>query len=186
VRIETERLWMRPIETSDVAALHALFVLPDVRRYLWDDVVIERDVVADVAEASAASFMSQGYGFWWVERQGEPGLVGFGGLRDYEDPASGPRPEVLYGLDPAHWRNGYALEIAVAMLRFGFEECDFTRIDAGIDPPNARSRSVLERLGMGSWRRLEFSGLPADYAHLTRAEFAAAAHSRAAYRLERD
>lgn len=190
MRIETERLALRPFALGDVDVLHALFVLPDVRRYLWDDVAIGRDVVEGVVEASREGFSSVGYGFFRVERRAGPaageGLVGFAGLRDWDDPeASGPgRPEVLYGLDPRFWRQGLAFEAAVAVLRFGFDECGLPAIDGGIDPPNVRSRSVLERLGFAGWRRLEVGGLPADYATLARDPFRTGPHAGAPYALD--
>ena len=92
-----------------------------------------------------------------------------------------PRTELLYGLDPAHWRRGYAFEASVAILRFGFEECGLDPIYGGIDPPNDRSRRVLERRGMRRWRRVEIGGLPADYSELTRSRFEAGGHHAARY-----
>jgi RimJ/RimL family protein N-acetyltransferase len=183
IRIETERLWLRPFEAADVDALHALWRLPDVRRYLWDDIEIERATAADVVAATQASFAERGYGLCCVHPRGGGALVGFCGLRDYEDPGGETYAEVLYGLHPDQWRRGFAFEAAVAMLRFGFEVCGLARIDGGIDPPNARSRAVLERLGMTGWRRIELDGLPADYASLSRAAFEAAGHEAARYTL---
>ena len=182
-RSETERLLLRPFATADVDALHAMWVLPEVRRYLWDDIVIERSTAASVVEASGLSFAEQGYGLCRVERRDDDALVGFCGLRDYDDPGGGTRPELLYGLAPDHWHLGYAFESAVAVLRFGFEQCGLDRIDGGIDPPNERSRRVLERLGMHDWRRLEINGLPADFSQLLPSDFWTAEHRAAQYQL---
>ena len=49
--LETERLTLRPFADADVDALHALWRLPEVRRFLWDDVVISRDTALEVVAA---------------------------------------------------------------------------------------------------------------------------------------
>ena len=180
-RIETERLILRPFANSDVDALHALWMLPDVRRYLWDDEVIDRDTAESLVTASGASFCEKGYGLCCVSARDDGARIGFCGLRDYDEGDGVQRPELLYGLDPAHWRHGYALEASVAVLRFGFEECGLDPIYGGIDPPNGRSRRVLERIGMRGWRRLEIGGLPADYSELTRLTFESGGHRGARY-----
>ena len=41
--IDTARLRLRPYRASDLDALHRLWTDAGVRRYLWDDRVIERD-----------------------------------------------------------------------------------------------------------------------------------------------
>ena len=183
IRIETARLLMRPFEATDVDALHALWVLPDVRRYLWDDVVIERDTAVAVIEASRISFAERGYGLCCLQRRDTAGLVGFCGLRDYDELGGATRPELFYGLAPDYWRRGYAFEASAAVLRFGFEECGLDRIDGGVDPPNERSRRVLERLELHDWQRIAVKGLPADFARLTRTDFESAAYREAPYRL---
>ena len=180
-RIETERLILQPFADSDVDALHALWLQPDVRRYLWDDERIDRDTAASVVTRSVASFSETGYGLCCVNARDDGSRIGFCGLRDYDEGDGVQLPELLYGLDPAHWRHGYAFEASVATLRFGFEECGLDPIHGGIDPPNGRSRRVLERLGMRGWRRLEIRGLPADYAELTRSRFESRGHHEDRY-----
>ena len=184
--LETERLCMRPFGAGDVDALHALFVLPEVRQYLLDDVVIEREQAAEFVEASERCFDENGFGLCvLLPREMRAGaqnseLIGFCGVRHFEDPYAGEQPELLYGLEPRCWGQGYALEASVGMLRFAFEACRLPLIYAGIDPPNVRSRRVIERLGMSGWRSLEFEDQPADYAQLAAADFAPGA---AYYRL---
>ena len=38
--LRTQRLVLLPCTPEDVDSLHTLFTAPEVRRYLWDDVVI--------------------------------------------------------------------------------------------------------------------------------------------------
>lgn len=162
----TERLLLRPVEPSDTEALHRLFTDPDVRRYLWDDVVIPVETVEEVVVASGESFRRFGFGQWILSERAAPAeIIGFCGLRHFHEP---PKVEILYGLYPSRWGRGFATEAARAVLARGFENCDLERIYAGADPPNGSSFRVMERLGMRPWRRLEINGQEAAYYVLER------------------
>jgi len=146
--------------------------MPEVRRYLFDDQIVDRPLVDEIVARSTADFASLGYGICVLHPLGGDELVGFCGLRRFEDPdARELQPELLYGLAPRHWHRGYAREASVAMLRLAFERCGLAVVHAGIAPPNTRSRRVLEALGMRDWRRIEVQGQPADYARLAREHF---------------
>jgi ribosomal-protein-alanine N-acetyltransferase len=56
--------------------------------------------------------------------------------------------EIGWRLCRAHWGQGYATEAARAALAFGFEQAGLNEIVALTVPDNARSRAVMERLGM--------------------------------------
>ncbi len=43
-------------------------------------------------------------------------------------------PEVFYILAPAYWGQGYAAELAVAILEYGFRQCGLPQIGALFDP----------------------------------------------------
>src|SRR5262245_44417418 len=154
--IHTSRLRVRPYRENDLDALHALWTDPQVRRYLWDDRVIERTLAAEVMRGSIASTAAEGFGHWAVCPTGGDALIGFCGLRRLDD---GPDVELLYGLAPAYWHRGLATEAARAMLRFGFGQLGFARIFALTDAPNTASVAVMQRLGMSFECRLIYHGL---------------------------
>lgn len=56
--------------------------------------------------------------------------------------------EVLYGISPSRWGEGFATEATLAMLRYGFDEAGLDRIMGIADRENAASRRVLEKIGM--------------------------------------
>jgi [ribosomal protein S5]-alanine N-acetyltransferase len=166
--LETARLRLRPCVESDVGALHRLWTDPQVRRYLWDDMVIGREQAAEVVRASAQSFAAHGFGQWVIYPREGGELIGFCGLRHFGEP---PEVEVLYGLRPAFWGRGLATEAARAMLGDGFSRAGLRRIYAGTDPPNAASVRVMEKAGMTFDRRTCVNGLEAVYYVVTREAF---------------
>lgn len=167
--LRTERLLLRPVCDGDTDELHRLFVDPAVRRFLWDDVSIPRRTAVEVIAASRESFSRFGFGQWTARERGDPDvIVGFSGLRRFDEPSDPPKVELLYGLYPSHWGRGLATEAARAVLERGFESCGLERIYAGADLPNRSSFRVMERLGMRPWRRLEIDGQEADYYVLER------------------
>jgi len=160
LQIETARLRLRPLVLDDVNALHAHWTDKNVRKYLWDDVIIPRAQVVEVVESSIANFAQHGFGFWALFPKDKPELIGFGGFRFFGEP---PEIEILYSLTPEYSGQGLATEAARAMLRYGFEEHQFARIYAGADPPNAASFRVMEKCGMKFAKRMRINNLEAVY-----------------------
>jgi ribosomal-protein-alanine N-acetyltransferase len=152
--LRTPRAELRPLTDTDVDAVHALWVDAEVRRYLWDDVVIPRDRAGEVVAASTADFVTRGYGLWGVYRDGGD-LIGFTGARPGEDGL----PELLYGFRQAWWGQGLATECASAVLDHLFGSLGVAQVIALTDAPNAASVRVMERLGMAFERRGDHHGL---------------------------
>jgi ribosomal-protein-alanine N-acetyltransferase len=131
---------------GDVGYLHRLWTEPAVRRFFWDDEVIFPGRAEAAVWEAVEDFGRHGLGLWISERRGGRGApIGFCGLRRL---GGGPEVEVLYGISPAEWGRGYATEISLAILRYGFETAGLTRIRGIADAENAASRRVLEKIGM--------------------------------------
>jgi len=168
LRIETRRLQIRPFIPDDVAALHRHWTHPEVRKYLWDDIIISREQVVEVVESSINSFAMKGFGLWAVFPKEKTDLIGFCGFRFFGEP---PEIEILYSIAPEYWGQGLATEAAQAMLRCGFEEHGFERIYAGADPPNAASFRVMEKCGMTFAKRMFINNIEAIYYVISRQAF---------------
>jgi len=169
VLLTTGRLQLRPITNSDVDALHALWIDPEVRRYLWDDQIIPRDTVEAIVAQSLATFEAEGYGFFALELADAGGeLIGFCGHRRTDDQR---QIELLYGIHPRYWGAGLVAETARKVLQFGFEQCRFEQVIAATDTPNQQSVRVLQKLGMTFDGRREFHGLDTVFFSMTRSEF---------------
>ena len=163
---------MRPFAMDDVDDLHRLWIDPGVRKFLWDDRVIPRETAVAVVESSIESFVNQGFGFWAICLKNDPELIGFGGLRHFnEDGGVTSEVEILYGVALEHWRKGIATEAAGAVLRYGFEERELADIYAGADPPNAASFRVIENLGMKFARKTMVNGVETHYYVMSRDDY---------------
>ena len=168
--LATRRTTLRPLTADDLAATHALWTDPGVRKYLWDDVVIHEDQAAEVIAASERHFQQLGYGLWAVsERTGDPRLMGVCGFR----PSEAKEPELLFGFWPRYWKQGLANESACALLAYVFEILQCSSVVAATDVPNDSSIRALRRLGMTIERRGVLNGLDTLFFRLSREEFAA-------------
>ena len=154
---QTDRLRLRPGTLDDVESFHAIWTDPGVRRYLWDDIVIDRAVAEAVIQESEQTFAERGIGQWLLfEAEGET-PIGFCGLRALEE---SPEVELLYGILPAHWGRGYAVEASCALLDHAFGTVDLPYVLAEMDAPNAASARVAEKLGMRFDKQYTRNNLP--------------------------
>lgn len=142
--LTTERLVLRPFESTRADEVLRLFRDPSVRRFLLDDQLVDEGWVATEIEESDRRFAETGAGLWSLHHGRDAPMIGFAGFRPFFDP---PRLQLLYGLLPTAWGKGFATEAAEAVCAHGFEALGFTTIEAAIDVPNVRSGRVLERVG---------------------------------------
>ncbi len=156
IRIETNRLSLRPLRESDVARLHQIWTDPGVRKFLWDDREISAAEAAGVVAGSVAIFQEGGPGLWAVSWRGAVELIGFCGYWHFHDP---PELQLLYGIESVHWRQGLATEAAQAMIRYGFENLFYEQITASTDALNLASLRVMEKAGMKYQQRENKNGL---------------------------
>jgi RimJ/RimL family protein N-acetyltransferase len=157
IELRTTRLVLRPITPADRAALHRLWTEPEVRRFLWDDRVIDLTTVDAVIERSVASFASEGFGLFALREAGGVELRGAVGIHRL---APELEPELIYSLAPGCWGRGLASEAARAVIADAFERLRFARVSARTDAPNQASIEVMKRLGMQYEGEREEAGRP--------------------------
>lgn len=146
ITLRTERLLLRPWRLEDRAPFAALNA--DARVMEWFPALlsaIESDAVADLIEEH---FRHHGWGLWAVEIPGAEPFIGFVGLNPCDTTLGYPAVEIGWRLVAAHWGRGYAPEAAREALRFGFEGLGLEEIVAMTSVGNAKSRRVMEKLGM--------------------------------------
>ena len=145
--LTTSRLLLRPWRDDDLPAFAALSADPRVMEFL--PAVLDRAASDVLAARIRDHFDRYGYGLWAVEVPGAADFIGFVGLAvaDFGAPFC-PCVEIGWRLACAHWGRGYATEGARAALAFGFDRLGLREIVSFTTVANARSRRVMERLGM--------------------------------------
>lgn len=166
--LETSRLRLRPCGVEDLWRVHELWTDEGVRRFLFDGRAISTDEARSFVEASVANFERDGYGLWLAFARVGDSLVGFAGLLRSEEET----PNLVYGIRPALWGEGYATEAAGAVLSYALERLALSKVKADVDEDNVESVRVLEKLGMKSVRRASVEGRPLLYFELSSTEAA--------------
>lgn len=167
--LSSNRLSFHPFVLADLDYLHALWVAPEMRRYLWDNEIIPRELAEEIIVSSSTSFAEHGFGFWKLVRKDSGRPVGFCGLRSFENEVVGTgEVEILYGITAAEWGQGLAVEAARTVLHYAFAERSLLRVYAGADAPNTASIRVMERLGMWFDQELQLKAQTTIYYVLTK------------------
>jgi RimJ/RimL family protein N-acetyltransferase len=145
--LATARLLLRHWTAADRAPFAALNADPEVTRWLPAPLTpAESDALADRLDADLTR---QGWGVWAIEERASAAFLGFTGLaRPAFDAAFAPAVEVGWRLARAAWGNGFATEAGRAAVAFAFDELALGEIVSFTAVGNARSRAVMERLGM--------------------------------------
>jgi [ribosomal protein S5]-alanine N-acetyltransferase len=143
--ITTLRLQLTPVSEQDTEELHQIWIQPEVRKYLCDDLVVPFSKVQQLVSESLTAFCTHQYGIWVARLIGESAIVGFTGYWPFFDP---PEVQLIYGLSRNYWGHGLATEMAHALLVYGFQTYGFTTITASANVPNQASIAVMKRLGM--------------------------------------
>jgi len=146
-RLETERLLLREVLDRDREPFAALNADDRVMEHFPS--LLTRDESDALVDRIAQHWTEDGVGQWAVERRDDGSFLGFVGLAapSFESEFT-PCVEVGWRLAVDAWGHGYATEAARASLRYGFEERGLDEILSWTTVGNARSRAVMERIGM--------------------------------------
>lgn len=146
--ISSLRLQLEALGLRDLGALRELDADPAVREFidggrpvLWEG--YEERMLTWLGHLGA---LGPRFGFWAARLAGTGEFVGWFHLRP--NPSFGRRVELGYRLKRAAWGQGLAIEGSRALLAYGFGRLGLEAIMAQTLRRNARSRRVLEKLGM--------------------------------------
>jgi ribosomal-protein-alanine N-acetyltransferase len=166
--IETQRLLLRPFSAEDIDAFASLNADADVMRYIGDGKPMTKEQTEIRLKAVLDHWAQHGFGlFTAIEKTGGD-FVGFCGLK-YLDTSS--EIEVGYRLAKRFWGLGLATEAARASLHYGFETLGLDRIVAVVQPENAASCRVIEKIGLRYVKNAHFYDTDVKYYAITREEY---------------
>ena len=153
--LETERLLLRRQQAADITPLVELWTDPEVTHHLGGP--RDRDLLQTAFEETAQNPWAETYDLWPVIEKATGRVVGHCGLLDKEVEGS-LEIELNYIMAPAVWGNGYATEIAAALIDYAVARLGLTRLIALIKPENTASERVAVRVGLQFEKEVVRSG----------------------------
>jgi RimJ/RimL family protein N-acetyltransferase len=143
----TPRLALRPFAAAEGDDLHAMDGDDRVMRYIGTGLPGRTREQSAQALARMIVFAADkpGYGLLHVRRRDAGVFVGGCGLYPLPDTDD---VEIAYRLPHACWGQGYATEMAQAVLAFGLRDLALARIVGVTHPENVASQRVLRKIGM--------------------------------------
>ncbi|MEP0545352.1 MAG: GNAT family N-acetyltransferase [Rhodothermales bacterium] len=143
--LDAERVRLRHPRPTDADAVFAIFGDERAMRY-WSHEAFETPTQAvEYLRSIDEGFAERTLYQWAITEPGADELIGTVTLTGYSE--RNRRMELGYMLSPSKWGRGLAGEAVRAVLRFGFERIGLHRVEAELDPRNAASARLLERLG---------------------------------------
>ena len=144
--LETERLSLREITTADAEFLLQLLNEPSFINNIGDrNVRTIADAERYALNGPIASYEQHGFGLYLVVLKETAEPIGICGLVKRE---TLPDADIGYAFLPAFWKKGYALEATAATKRHAFAVLGQKKLLAIVNPENASSIKVLEKIGL--------------------------------------
>lgn len=155
--IETERLVLVKPEYRDAADILETLANQEVVRYTGQMPFVSLQDAEDEIKWYHNIFEKKQGIRWGLKFKEAGSIIGSCGFKNYVPESN--KAEIGYELNCKYWGKGVMTEAALAVLKFGFEEMGLNRVEAFIDPANAGSIKVLQKLGFlteGTLRDCEF------------------------------
>ena len=150
IRIETERLILRPFQEDDVDRLFLLDSNPEVMKYVGQKPLTKKEQSAEVIKMVQKQYAEKGIGRWAVIEKESNLLIGWSGLKliDYEINGHQNFYEIGYRFLPEFWGKGYATESSKFCIYLGFTKFGMKEIVGRVMKENTASVKVLGNVGM--------------------------------------
>lgn len=140
-----DRVVLRHPVAEDAPQVLEIFGDADAMRYWSHEPFTEIGAAAAYVDRIHAGFAERRLIQWAVTLASDDVLIGTVTLVGFDWRSR--RCELGYMLSPREWGRGLASEAVHRVLQFAFDELDLHRVEADVDPRNAASARLLERLG---------------------------------------
>ena len=154
ISLETARLVLRQFREDDLDAWGRITSDAEVMRYVGGS-PLSRDEAWRSLGYMLGHWKIRGFGLWAAVEKTSDALVGRIGL--YR-PEGWPGLEVGWLVDRARWGEGFASEGGAASLAHAFRALRALRVISVIEPANAASIRVAEKLGERFRERRQIQG----------------------------
>jgi [ribosomal protein S5]-alanine N-acetyltransferase len=145
MKLETNRLLLRPYEEQDLAAALAILGDPQTMNFYAQPYTEEQ--VTKIIRNSIESLRTYGYGTLAVIEKSSGALIGDCGIT-IQNIDGQNEYEVGYRIHRSKWGQGYAYQAAAAVLNHGFDALGLQKLCSYMASDHLQSRRVAEKLGM--------------------------------------
>lgn len=144
--LKSTRLYLREFVPSDWENIYQLDSDPEVMKYLTQ---FAQDIKLDypkIIERCIAFYKKNpGFGIWAAIEKETEEFIGWFMLKKYK---YSDDQELGYRLMKKYWGRGYATEMSLKLIEYGFSEKNLSKIVAITHPENIASQKVLKKVGM--------------------------------------
>lgn len=142
-QIRTARLYLRPVNQSDLIEYVELFSDPAVMRFVGIEAgnIPSFQQIAQIHGSAVNKWQASGFGRWSMFDNETREFIGFCGFRSEKG-----EPELICAMHQRFWGKGLGAEAAKACLKYGFESLGFTKVKAFTRPSHSRARKALDKL----------------------------------------
>jgi ribosomal-protein-alanine N-acetyltransferase len=145
--LETSRLILRRLVLDDLGSLFALYCDPDVRKYIPDAPRNYEGTRQELVWHMHGYPKRPELGLWATIHKATGRFIGRCGLLPWTIDGQA-EVEVAFLIGKAYWGQGLGTEAARAILAYGFEKLNLSRLICLIDRENLASIRVAEKIGM--------------------------------------
>ena len=160
IHVETDRLIMRDLETTDLEGMFLLDSDPDVHHFLGKKPITSKEQAMEAIEYVRGQYEKNGIGRWAVVDKKTNDFIGWSGLKyevglrefDYYD--------LGYRLRKEYWGKGIATETAIESLKYGFNTMGLEEIGGAAAIEHIASNTILQKVGLRFVELFDFEGEP--------------------------
>lgn len=143
--LETERLFLRRVDSNDLKEIFALRSNPETMKYIPRPLVkTDEDALEHIAMIDSKIDSNEGIN-WAITLKDNPKLIGV--IGHYRIKPENYRAELGYMLLPEYHGKGIVSEAVKEAVKYGFQVMKLNSLEAIIDPDNYASAKVLEKNG---------------------------------------
>lgn len=150
MQLTTPRLTLRSFRSEDLESFSEMHGDEEVMKFLGGTLSHDESEkeLLDIMDTEANTGLIR----FAIERIGSSGLVGYCGLKPAEEFV-----DLSYMIARRYWRQGFALEAAKRVRKYGLEDLSITNMEAGGAAENIGSIKILEQLSFRNCENLVFN-----------------------------
>lgn len=150
LKLETNRLLLRPLQLSDTDDMFIMDSNPNVHIYLGNNPLTSKDESIGYLKSILNQYEEFGIGRFAMITKDSNEFIGWCGLKFITEEENNHSNfyEIGYRLKEEFWGNGYAYEAAKAWYEYAFNTLKVDTLYASAHIDNKGSRRILEKIGL--------------------------------------